>query len=77
MLAGPVSKAMILVGRDAGGQQRQIADAAEVEQDTMFLAMAKELVIKEWDEGRTLASGGDVGGTEVTDHGNSQGFSDG
>ena len=73
MLPGPVSKAMTFSWPRAGGDDGEIADAADVLKNAGADGVGEEDVIEQGDEGRALAAGGDVSRAEVGDDGDAGG----
>ena len=57
-----------LIGCGACGNGSEVADAPDILQDASAAAVAKQSVIKERNQRRTLAAGGHIGGTEIGNH---------
>ena len=59
-----------------GGDDGEVADAADVLEDARAGGVGEEDVVEEGDEGRALTSGGHVGGAEIGDDGDAGGGGD-
>lgn len=61
------------VGQGTGGREdRDVGDAAEVEQNAGDNRVAEEVEVEDGNKRSTLSAGGEIGGAEVGDNGNAE-----